>query len=136
LFTIANRRLIEQWPKQARQRTGPAAPEWLDHPAPAHGQDDPSTLVIEHMSAQDAVDVVVATLTRGQADVVLLRIVAGFDAAEVAEIMGRSERSVRVLCHQARRRLGATFPEEGARARRPDHTPTRRVSRSADRALT
>jgi RNA polymerase sigma-70 factor (ECF subfamily) len=42
---------------------------------------------------------------------VLLRVVAGFDVAEVAAIVGRTPTSVRVLCHRGLRRLRARFPE-------------------------
>ena len=40
-----------------------------------------------------------------QADAVLLRVVAGMDVRQVAEVMGRSEGSVRVLVHRGLLRL-------------------------------
>jgi RNA polymerase sigma-70 factor, ECF subfamily len=117
MFTIARCRLIEARRKQARQRTAPAAPEVIDTVDPAEGHrrsaehNDPATAVVDLISAQEAIATIVARLTPDQAEVVLLRVVAGFDVAEVAEIMGRSPTSVRVLCHRALRRLKDRFPE-------------------------
>ena len=42
----------------------------------------------------------------------LLRVLGGFDVAEVARIMGRSPGNVRVLCHRALKRLAARMSEE------------------------
>ena len=67
--------------------------------------------VIDGVSAQEAIDAVVAALSPDQAEALLLRIVAGLHPAEVAAVMGRSPGSVRVLCHRGLRRLRARFPE-------------------------
>lgn len=113
LFTIARRRLIESRRKQARQRSDAAPPDELDGLEPGWQSErvDPATLVVDQISAQQALEAVVADLTPDQADVVLLRVVAGFDVAEVATVMDRTPESVRVLCHRALRRLRARFPE-------------------------
>jgi RNA polymerase sigma-70 factor (ECF subfamily) len=47
----------------------------------------------------------IARLPRPQAEVVLLRVLAGFSAEDVAEMTGRSPGAVRVLQHRALRRL-------------------------------
>ena len=47
----------------------------------------------------------VRQLPAAQAEVVLLRVLGGFSAEEVAEITGRSPGSVRVIQHRALRRL-------------------------------
>jgi RNA polymerase sigma-70 factor (ECF subfamily) len=115
LFTIARCRLIEARRKQARQRTVAAPSERLDRPGSPPGQGgqgDPATVVVDQLSAREAIDAVVADLTPDQAEVVVLRIVAGFDVAEVAAIMDRSPSSVRVLCHRALHRLKTSFPQE------------------------
>ena len=114
LFTIARCRLIEAHRRQARQRTAPTAPETFDdhaEPHPKADRDDPAAVVIDQMTAQQAVDTIVAGLSPDQAEVVLLRIVAGLGVSEVAAIMGRSPTSVRVLCHRALRHLRDRFPE-------------------------
>jgi RNA polymerase sigma-70 factor (ECF subfamily) len=112
LFTIARRRLIEARRKQARQRTVATPAEQLDRPGSRSGPEDPASLVVDQLSAREAIERVVAGLTPDQAEVVLLRIVAGFDVAEVAVIMDRSPTSVRVLCHRALHRLRSRFPVE------------------------
>jgi DNA-directed RNA polymerase specialized sigma24 family protein len=43
---------------------------------------------------------------------VLLRVLGGFDVAEVARIMDRSPGNVRVLCHRALKRLAVRMSEE------------------------
>jgi RNA polymerase sigma-70 factor (ECF subfamily) len=117
IFTIARCRLIEARRKQARQRTAATMPEVLDHVDPfehrrrSRDHDDPATTVVEQISAQEAIDAIVARLTPDQAEVVLLRIVAGFDVTEVAAITDRTATSVRVLCHRALRRLRARLAE-------------------------
>jgi RNA polymerase sigma-70 factor (ECF subfamily) len=45
------------------------------------------------------------TLPRDQAEVVLLRVVAGLDVAQVATITGKRPDTVRVVAHRALRRL-------------------------------
>lgn len=47
----------------------------------------------------------IASLSRPQAEVILLRVVAGFSAEEVAQMIGRSSGAVRLLQHRALRRL-------------------------------
>jgi RNA polymerase sigma-70 factor (ECF subfamily) len=114
MFTIARRRLIEARRKQARQRSTAASADELEQASRAavrFAADDPATVVADQVSAQEALEIVVAGLTPEQAEVVLLRVVAGFGVAEVAEVTGRTHSSVRVLCHRALRRLRARFPE-------------------------
>jgi len=114
LFTIARCRLIEAHRKQGRRRTAPAPPEDFDAWGQAHppaDRDDPALLVVDQLSAQQAVDAIVADLTPDQAEAILLRVVAGLDVAEVAAIMGHSTSSVRVLCHRGLRRLRDRLPE-------------------------
>lgn len=112
LFTIARYRLIEQRRRTARRRTDPVSTERLDGPRSTNGGDDPAVLVLERLSAQDAINLVVEGLTTDQAEAVLLRVVAGFDVAEIARITGRSPGSVRVLFHRAMRRLADRLSEE------------------------
>lgn len=105
LFTIARCRLVDHRRKMARRRTEILADERLDDSTGARYGRDPAVVVLEQLSAQEAVDRLVADLSPEQAEVVLLRVVGGFDVVEVARMMGRSPGSVRVLCHRALRRL-------------------------------
>jgi RNA polymerase sigma-70 factor (ECF subfamily) len=113
LFTIARCRLIEARRKQARQRSTASSHEQLEvlDQDLGPGPDDPASLVVDELTAREALATVVEGLTPDQAEVVLLRVVAGFDVAEVAAVMGRTPTSVRVLCHRALRRLEERFPE-------------------------
>ena len=118
LFTIARRRLIEARRKQARQRSAAVPADEIEQISRAgagagarFAADDPATHVVDQVSAQQALGIVVADLTPDQAEVVLLRVVAGFGVAEVAAITDRTPASVRVLCHRALRRLRTRFPE-------------------------
>ncbi len=102
LFTLAHRRSIDHLRRSSRRRTDPA-------PAAAFAReqacDDPAEEATERLSAQAAVNALAATLNAEQAEVILLRVVAGLDSAEVATIMGRSPGWVRVTQHRALRRL-------------------------------
>jgi RNA polymerase sigma-70 factor, ECF subfamily len=50
-----------------------------------------------------------------QAEVILLRVLGGYSAAEVAELTGRSPGSVRVIQHRALRRLARDLANEAGR---------------------
>lgn len=112
LFTIARHRLIEHRRRTARRRTEPLPDDRLDGPVERGFGGDPAWLVIEQLGVQDTVEMLVAGLPVDQAEAVLLRVLGGFDVAEVARIMGRSPGSVRVMCHRALKRLAANMSEE------------------------
>jgi len=54
----------------------------------------------------------IASLPPDQAEVVLLRVVAGLDAEEVAAIVGKKAGAVRVLQHRALKRLSGRLARE------------------------
>jgi RNA polymerase sigma-70 factor (ECF subfamily) len=103
VFSVARRRLADHRRRGARRRTHPVAPQDL-HEVP--GGEDPANLVIEALSAQEAIDHLVATLTPGQAEVLVLRIVGRLSVEDVAQILGKRPGTVRVIEHRALRRLG------------------------------
>ena len=102
IFTIAHRRAIDYGRQQSRRRTEPVDTTEL---AARAGNADTADEGIAGISSRQAVAHLTAGLPPDQAEVVILRVVGGFDVAEVAEIMGRSAGSVRVLQHRALRRL-------------------------------
>jgi RNA polymerase sigma-70 factor (ECF subfamily) len=106
LFTIARRRLIEHRRRCTRRRTDPMAPGDMAYRA---GRADPEAEAVDAVSSQQAIDRLVAELTPEQAEVVLLRVVAGLDAAEVGGIVGKSPGAVRVIQHRALRQLASSF---------------------------
>jgi RNA polymerase sigma-70 factor (ECF subfamily) len=112
LFTIARHRVVEHRRRQARRRTEPLPVDRLDGPVDRGWGGDPAWLVVEHLGAQATVEELISDLSPDQAEAMLLRVLGGFDVAEVARIMDRSPGSVRVLCHRALTRLAAKMGEE------------------------
>jgi RNA polymerase sigma-70 factor, ECF subfamily len=101
VFTVARHRAIDRWRRRTRRHDELVPLEALtDLPA----LDDPAEAALDAISTQAAV-ALVATLPREQAEVVLLRVVAGLDVAQVATITGKRPGTVRVLTHRALRRL-------------------------------
>ena len=108
VFTVARHRAVDRWRRNARHRDDLVPLDALAHlPAP----DDPATAAVDAISSQAAISLI-ATLPPDQADVVLLRVVAGLDVAEVATITGKRPGTVRVLAHRALRRLAAQLTQE------------------------
>lgn len=101
-FTIARRRVIEDLRRSTRRATDPTADEYF---AALPAQSLVDIEAIDRMSAQEAVALVTSVLSEEQAEVVLLRVVAGLDTALVSELLGRPETWVRVTQHRALRRL-------------------------------
>lgn len=96
LFTIARRRIIDEHRRRGRR------PEVTMADVPEQRQAD------GRPEARDDLEAAIALVRRlpdDQADAVLLRVVADLDVGEVAEIMGRSEGSVRVLTHRGLKKL-------------------------------
>ena len=58
---------------------------------------------------KDAIAQIVLALSEEQADVVLLRVLGGLDAATVGDILGRTENWVWVTQHPALRKLAGTL---------------------------
>lgn len=101
-FTIARRRVIEHQRRSTRRKTDPTDDAYFAELAAPIVVD---VEAIDRMSAHDAVALVTSVLPEEQAEVVLLRVVAGLDTALVSEILGRPETWVRVTQHRALRRL-------------------------------
>ncbi len=107
MFTIARRRLISHW-RQDRRR-----PQRTTDPADAaelaaRSDDEPDSRLL----ADEAVMALVAGLPHDQAEIVLLRVVAGLDAETVGAIVGKRPGTVRVLQHRALRTLAEQFSSE------------------------
>jgi RNA polymerase sigma-70 factor, ECF subfamily len=96
-------------PVQELPETGLAEP-----PAP----DDPAATVLEDASTRAAL-ALIATLPAGQAEAIVLRVVAGLEVNQVAEIMDKRPNTVRVLTHRGLQRLAERLgADPGPRARR------------------
>jgi RNA polymerase sigma-70 factor, ECF subfamily len=119
LFTIARHRAADAGRSRARRPTVPLAvseaAQGLAAQGLAAGQPlapDAADLALDGISAR-AVVALIATLPRDQAEVVMLRVVAGLDVADVASIVGKSPGAVRVAAHRALRRLAAHLERAG-----------------------
>ena len=66
---------------------------------------DPATIVIDAMSASEAVTLIERSLPPQQAEAVILRSVIGLEVPEVARIMNKRAGAVRVLTHRGLRQL-------------------------------
>jgi RNA polymerase sigma-70 factor (ECF subfamily) len=108
VFAIARRRLIDFRRQSSRRRTQPTASETLaERMPPGDAEED----AMEGFATEAAL-ARIATLPHDQAEVVLLRVVAGFSAQEVARIMGKRPGTVRVLQHRALARLARDIAKE------------------------
>lgn len=110
VFTIAHRRLIDHHRAAARRpRTqslaGPEGDGFDGGTMALPSRDDPAAEVLAAAAADDAVRRIVALLPADQAEIVLLRVVAGLPVDDVARVTGRRPGTVRVLQHRALRRL-------------------------------
>jgi RNA polymerase sigma-70 factor (ECF subfamily) len=118
LFTIARHRAADAARSRARRPAVPVAVPEAAQGLTAQGltaqgltagqplAPDAADLALDGISAR-AVVALIATLPRDQAEVVMLRVVAGLEVADVARIVGKSPGAVRVAAHRALRRLAA-----------------------------
>jgi RNA polymerase sigma-70 factor, ECF subfamily len=101
LFTIARHRAVDRGRARSRRPTvalaASGAEERLTVP-------DTADVALERMSTQAAL-AAVAALPRDQAEIILLRVVAGLDTQQVARIVGKTPGAVRVAAHRGLRKL-------------------------------
>jgi len=109
LFTIARRRAIDEGRRRSRHPAGSLA-EVTGGREPRTA--DAAELAMESLGTAAAV-AAVAALPPLQAEVILLRVLAGLDTDLVARIVGRSPGAVRVAAHRGLRRLAQTLAERG-----------------------
>jgi RNA polymerase sigma-70 factor (ECF subfamily) len=101
LFTIARNRAVDAGRARARRPTVPVADVTELHPDPhRHAAPSAEDLAIDNDGTARALRLV-ATLPAVQAEMVMLRVVAGLDVAVVAEILGKKPGTVRVTVHRA-----------------------------------
>ena len=109
LFTTARRRGVDAGRRRARRRESPTAEMGERH---MPGVTDTAGQVIENLATRAAI-AAVASLPPLQAEVIMLRVVAGLDTDAVARLVGRSPGAVRVAVHRGLRRLARTMVEAG-----------------------
>jgi RNA polymerase sigma-70 factor (ECF subfamily) len=100
LFTIARHRATDWGRSRARRYPAPITePDRLTAP-------DTADVVLERISTH-AVLAAIASLPRDQAEIILLRVVAGLDTADVGRLVGKTPGAVRVAAHRGLRRLAS-----------------------------
>lgn len=106
LFTIARRRMIDAHRSRTRRpEVAMAEPPATTTGAPGEGDGD----------GLGRATALLASLPPAQAEVVVLRVVLGFDVDEVAVLVDRSPGAVRVLAHRGLTRLRELLHGEPAR---------------------
>jgi RNA polymerase sigma-70 factor, ECF subfamily len=110
LFTTARRRAIDR-ARQLRRRPVTSL-EALPEGHPGLSEPDAGDLAVENLQTRAAL-AAVAKLAPLQAEVIMLRVVAGLDTETVAAMLGRSTGAVRVASHRGLRRLAGMLGEAG-----------------------
>jgi RNA polymerase sigma-70 factor, ECF subfamily len=112
LFTVARRRALDESRRLSRHPVTPLA-ELPYHREPRAA--DAGEIALENLATAGVVQAI-RTLPPLQADVILLRVVAGLDNDAVARVVGRSPGAVRVAAHRGLRRLAQTLSLAGVTA--------------------
>jgi RNA polymerase sigma-70 factor (ECF subfamily) len=101
LYTIARNKVTDAARQAARRPIEISDNGALSAPA---APDDTAAAVIEQIDTQTAL-ALIAQLPADQAEIVMLRVVAGLEVADVARVVRKSPGAVRVTSHRALRRL-------------------------------
>lgn len=107
IFSTARRRIIDS----ARRASVRPKLEQITEAESAAQPSDPSFSPGARSEADQAVAALVECLTDEQRDVVLLRVLGGFSALEVAKIVGRSEGAIRVIQHRAMKKMAENISD-------------------------
>jgi RNA polymerase sigma-70 factor, ECF subfamily len=102
LFTVARHRAIDQGRARAVRPVVPVADPAGTAPEASHPSAEQDAAEREATAAALRL---VASLPPDQAEMVMLRVVAGLDVASVAELVGKSPGAVRVAVHRALKSL-------------------------------
>jgi RNA polymerase sigma-70 factor (ECF subfamily) len=103
LFTIARNRAIDD---RRRARRRPEEPRELSDRDVAAIEPDVAQDVIQKSDTDWALSVI-ASLPKDQAEAVMLRVVAGLDVAQTAQVLGKRPGAVRIAAMRGLRRLAA-----------------------------
>ncbi len=109
LFTTARRRAIDESRRRARRPTTPLA-EVPFSQEPRTG--DAAGQAMENLGTAAAI-AAISALPPLQAEVILLRVLAGLDTEAVARMVGKSPGAVRVAAHRGLRRLAQNLTMTG-----------------------
>lgn len=113
LFTTARRRLLDQ--ARLRKRH-PAEPLEQVSAAEMPRTPDTAQIVLDNMATDSAI-ALLSRLPSQQAEVILLRVVAGLDTDAVAGMLGTTPGNVRVMAHRGLKKLEALLSPAGVTSR-------------------
>jgi RNA polymerase sigma-70 factor (ECF subfamily) len=103
VFTIAYTRVVDGWRASKRR------PQTADGPLPDQASDLDVHLAAEETFSTESALALLRELPEAQAQVLLLRVVAGLDVPMTAAVLGRSHNHVRVLAHRGLRALAVVL---------------------------
>jgi RNA polymerase sigma-70 factor (ECF subfamily) len=109
LFSIARNRAADAGRSRHRR---PAVPLDMTEAAQQPTTTDAADQALEAVSTQAAMELI-KLLPREQAEIIVLRVVAGLDASDVAKIVGKTPGAVRVAAHRGLRRLAGQVAQAG-----------------------
>jgi len=109
LFTIARNRAADAGRSRHRR---PVAPLDMTEAVQQVTVPDAADQALEAVSTQVAMDLI-KSLPREQAEIIMLRVVAGLDTGDVARIVGKTPGAVRVAAHRGLRRLAGQVTQAG-----------------------
>jgi RNA polymerase sigma-70 factor, ECF subfamily len=109
LFTIARNRAADAGRSRSRR---PAVPLDTTEAAQHLITPDAADQVLEAVSTQAAMTLI-KSLPPDQAEIIMLRVVAGLDTGDVARIVGKTPGAVRVAAHRGLRRLAGQVAQAG-----------------------
>ena len=113
LFTTARRRLIDQARLRKRHPTEPLEDvSATEMPRST----DAAQIAMDNIATESAL-ALVAQLPTLQADVIMLRVVAGLDTEAVAQILGKTPGNVRVMAHRGLKKLEELLGRAGITTR-------------------
>jgi RNA polymerase sigma-70 factor (ECF subfamily) len=109
LFTTARRRVLDQVRHRNRHPSEPLDDIHASEVPRAPGAEQ---IALDNIATEGAI-ALVSRLPGQQAEVIMLRVVAGLDTEAVAELLGRSPGAVRVAAHRGLKRLATLLSGTG-----------------------
>ena len=109
VFTVARRRLADH---RRTLRRRPLELVGDDSLATVADRSDAEDDALARLGGEEAARRLTGLLTADQAEVVLLRVVAGLSVDQVAALLGRRPGTIRVLQHRALRRLARQLDDD------------------------
>ena len=109
LFTIVRRRMLNEFRRQGRDHSSPHDPMVMPTTASIT---TPEGEVLAHLDSVEALALIGSVLPPLQADVVLMRVIAGMPVDEIADVLDLAPGHVRVLAHRGLKTLAEYFSRD------------------------